>query len=202
MCFLIFVTVPDVARVGADESQRFRSGRFRCRGGRGDIADRSMRVRACRQRAPGARSPRRPDGLAKPSRIPACLAAAGAPIAPRRPRFRISPEGARTAPTGPRLPVGARAVLALAPHPAEGSWYRTHEFGRRGRARASSGSRPSQRERPAVAGRSELGERASLRGCAVQFWNGVFSAKYSWLSALSSAALGLLLARLFAALWP
>jgi hypothetical protein len=35
-----------------------------------------------------------------------------------------------------------------------------------------------------------------------QFWNGVFSAKYSWLSALSTALVGLLIARFFAPVWP
>lgn len=35
-----------------------------------------------------------------------------------------------------------------------------------------------------------------------QFWKGVFSAKYSWLSALSSALVGLLVARFLAAAWP
>ncbi|MFD0323147.1 hypothetical protein [Lysobacter gummosus] len=42
--------------------------------------------------------------------------------------------------------------------------------------------------------------RSRCRGAArdPQFWKGVFSAKYSWLSALSSALVGLVLARFFA----
>lgn len=59
------------------------------------------------------------------------------------------------------------------------------------------------RKRPAEAGRRHLPCcDARTSRCGDQFWNGVFSAKYSWLSALSSALVGLLIARFFAPVWP
>ena len=46
------------------------------------------------------------------------------------------------------------------------------------------------------------GRRFGWLASGAQFWDGVFSAKYSWLSALSIAFFGERVARLLQAVWP
>ncbi len=132
-------------------------------------------------RAPGAGSPRQPDGLAEPSRVLAVVAATGAPVSPCAVRASESPSGRSPARRRPGLVSRSAPCAILAPASAFASTSggrlvvieRTSPMHGVERERISHRGRP-QRERPAMAGRSELGGRARCAGARLSSGTGCF----------------------------